>query len=162
MKLYEINEELRSIMEDLVVDEETGEIIGEIDYEKIQALQLERKEKLENIALYVKELKSEVDALKGEVKKLNARTKVKENKIKSLSNYLDFILKDMGTKKFETSRVLISYMKSEIVSVDESKLPKKYMKVELSPDKVAIKKLLKSGMTIKGAQLVEKQNLQIK
>lgn len=162
MKLYEINEELRSIMEDIVVDEETGEIIGEIDYEKIKALQLEREEKLENMALYVKELRSEVDALKSEVKKLNERTRVKENKIKSLSNYLDFILKGMKTNRFETSRVLISYRKSEAVLVDESKLPKKYMKVELSPDKIEIKKLLKSGMIVKGAQLVEKQNLQIK
>lgn len=162
MKLYEINEELRSIMEDFVVDEETGEIIGEIDYEKIQALQLERKEKLENIALYVKELKSEVDALKSEAKKLSERAKVKENKIRGLSNYVDFILKGMGTNKFETSRVLISYRKSEVVEVEENKLPKKYMKVELSPDKIEIKKLLKSGMVIKGAHLVKRQNLQIK
>lgn len=162
MKLYEINEELRSLMEMVSVDEETGEVLGDIDFDRINDLVLERDEKIENIALFIKELRAEIEAMKTEVKKFNERIGVKTNKIKSLSNYLDFILTGMHSTRFETSRVVVSYRKSEAVEVEENRLPKKYMKVELSPDKTMIKNLIKSGQTVRGAHLIERRNIQIK
>lgn len=162
MKLYEINEELRSLMEMVSVDEETGEVLGDIDFDRIDELVLERDTKIENIALFIKELRAEIEAMKTEVEKFNDRIRVKTNKVTSLSNYLNFILIGMHSTRFETSRVVISYRKSEAVEVDENKLPKKYMKAKLSPDKTMIKNLIKSGHNIRGAQLVEKRNIQIK
>lgn len=164
MTLYEINNDLRSILESVTVDEETGELIGSIDFTKINALNVERTTKIENLALFVKELMVEIDAIKEEKEKLTERVKVKERKVESIKDYLSFILTDSGQTRFETPRTLLSFRKSEIVEIDDSKLPKKYMKkkIEISPDKVGIKKLLKSGVLIKGANLVEKQNLQIK
>lgn len=164
MTLYEINNDIRSILESVTVDEETGELIGEIDFNKINALNVERTAKIENLALFAKELMVEIDAIKAEKERLIERAKVKTNKLESIKNYLSFILTDNGETRFETPRTLLSFRKSEIVEIDDSKLPKKYMKkkIEISPDKVGIKKLLKSGVLVKGANLVEKQNLQIK
>lgn len=164
MTLYEINSDIRSILESVTVDEETGELLGDIDFVRINELNLERTTKIENLALFAKELMVEIDAIKAEKEKLIERAKVKERKVESIKNYLSFILTDNGETRFETPRTLLSFRKSEIVEINDKELPKKYMKkkIEISPDKIEIKKLLKSGMIVKGAQLVEKQNLQIK
>lgn len=51
MKLYEINEAILGC-----IDQETGEVI---DPEKLDALTMERETKLENVALWIKDLKAE-------------------------------------------------------------------------------------------------------
>lgn len=164
MTLYEINNEIRSILDFVAVDEETGELIGSIDFARINELNLERTTKIENLALFAKELMVEIDAIKAEAKMLKKRAEVKANKLEDIKSYLSFILTDNGETRFETPRTALSFRKSEIVEIDESKLPKKYMqkKIEITPDKVGIRKLLKSGVLVRGASLVEKQNLQIK
>ncbi|MGC4388733.1 siphovirus Gp157 family protein, partial [Streptococcus suis] len=52
----------------------------------------------------------------------------------------------------------------ESVQVDEDLLPKKYFakKIELKPDKTALKELLKSGKKIKGAELIRTEKLVFK
>lgn len=164
MKLYEIDNELRALLESTVIDEETGEILDGFDPEKFEQLTLERNKKLEGIALFIKELSYEEEALKAEAKKLNERAKAKHNKAQSLVNYLATSLLGNNQLKFETDKVALSFRKSEVVEVDETLIPKKYFnkKVDYVLDKIGIKKLLKAGAKIKGAQLMEKQNLQIK
>ena len=58
MKLYEID---AAIME--CIDLETGEIV---DADRLTALQMEREQKLENVALWIKDLDAEAKALKAE------------------------------------------------------------------------------------------------
>ena len=152
--LYTINQEILNC-----VDLETGEILDEQAFE---ALQIERNEKLENIALWVKNLLSESEALKAEEKSFYERRKAAENKAESLKRYLDSALKG---QKFNTTKVAISYRKSTSVDVlDVSKLPKQYqvVKTEVVPDKKAIGDTLKAGNKITGAELVERNNIQIK
>ena len=48
MRLYEIDEAILSC-----IDTDTGEIL---DADKLNALQIEREEKLENVALWIKKL----------------------------------------------------------------------------------------------------------
>ena len=57
MKLYEINEAILAC-----VDPETGEA----DVEKLDELMLIREVKIENLALWVKELRAEAEAIKAE------------------------------------------------------------------------------------------------
>ena len=152
--LYEINEAIMN-----TIDLETGEII---DFDKFEALQMERNEKLENIALWVKNLLSEAEALKAEEKAFAERRKAAENKAESLKRYLDSAL---NGQKFNTTRVSISYRKSTSVEVDESKLPAKWMREIPAThvvDRAEITKALKAGEKIDGAVLVENNNIQIK
>ena len=58
------------------VDMETGEIL---DSDRLTALQMEREAKLEGVALWVKDLKAEADAVKAEADKLTARKKALES-----------------------------------------------------------------------------------
>lgn len=152
--LYTINQEILNCIE-----LETGEIT---DFDKFEALQIERNEKLENIALWVKNLLSESEALKAEEKAFAERRKSSESKAESLKRYLDSALKG---QKFNTTKVAISYRKSTSVDVlDVEKLPEAYRKTvtTVSADKTAIGAALKAGEFVDGATLVEKNNLSIK
>ena len=118
--------------------------------------------KIENIALYIKNLKSEAEAIKSEVESLKSRADIKKKKAERLTDYLDKIL---CGEKFETPKVALSYRKSTSVNIEnEEIIPDEFMtiKTEKKPNKVAIAKSLKNGETVIGCELVEKQNLQIK
>ena len=151
--LYEINAEIESC-----VDMETGEIL---DIEKLEKLQIEFDEKVENIALWVKNLNAEAEAVKKEKDVLAARQKACENKAQGLKNYLSSFL---NGQKFKTARVSISYRKSESVEIsDVSALDPEYYKVvQPEADKTKIKNAIKNGASLAGVSLIEKQNIQIR
>lgn len=152
--LYSINQEILNC-----VDLETGEILDEQAFE---ALQMERNEKLENIALWVKNLLSEAEALKAEEKAFYERRKSAENKAESLKRYLS---QQLNGQKFTTTRTSVSFRKSSSVEVlDLDKLPTEYRKEVRTfvADKTEIGKALKAGQEVDGAVLVQSLNLQIK
>lgn len=141
------------------VDPDTGEII---DSAKLEALQIERETKIENVALWVKNLRYEAQNLKAEKDALAEREKAAKRKIESLESYLETALAGQG---FETPKVKVSFRKSKVVEItDERKIPEEYVrtKVEKSPDKIAIKEALKNNFQIPGAFMKEKTNIQIK
>lgn len=158
-KLYELNHLIENF--DLEIDEETGEILN---YDELEALEVERNEKIEGIALWVKNLESDADQYAKEADAFAKKKKAAQNKAERLKEYLDFTLK--GDKfKADSGKVEITYRKSERVEVDDVKeLPAEYVSVvtEYKPDKTAIKKAIKDGEAIKGAHLEVRNNIQIK
>ncbi len=88
MRLYEINERIRNcvkIDEQSAVDTLTGEVI---DIQALKDLQMERSEKIKNIALWYKDLEAETKALEAEEKAFHIRRKTAENKAQTLKNLL--------------------------------------------------------------------------
>ena len=158
MKLYEIDNAILDC-----IDLETGEVI---DTEKLDALQIERDAKIENVACWIKDLRAENEAIKSEKQKLDGRRKVNENKIESLMGWLNYALN--GTK-FKTGKCAISFRNTESVEVTEEGL-EALMKEhdELltykapEPNKTAIKQALKDGLTVAGVELVRNTNVIIK
>jgi len=153
MNIYDID---MAILE--CIDQETGEIIDE---DMLTSLQMERNTKIENVACWVKNLKAEASAIAGEIKALQARKKSAENKVESLTNYLNYAL---AGKKFSTSKVNISYRKSESVEVDDiSKLDKRFLRyAEPTADKTEIQRAIKAEGPIEGARLITNKNMIIK
>lgn len=152
MNLYEIND---AIMD--CVDTETGEII---DAEKLESLQMAFDEKVENIALWIKNLLADAAAIKTEKDALADREKACRNKAESLKSYLASAL---DGSKFSTPRVAISWRKSESVEIDDvTIIPSEYWKVKTDLDKMGIKKALKAGAQVSGARIVTNNNIQIK
>lgn len=157
MNIYEIEQAILDL-----VDPETGEIK---DFSALEELNMARDEKIENVAMWIKNLNAEAKAIREEEKALAERRQAAENKAKSLKNYLDQIL---SGEKFKTAKVAISYRKSDAVEIaDEETFAKTadatYLVAQPSKiDKKAIKEALKGGATIKGAELVERNNIQIK
>ena len=158
MTLYKINEQLRNAIE-FGCDPETGEIIDTVALEE---LEMARDEKIENICLFIKDLKAEAAAIKTEKDVLDARMKASTKKADSLTNYLQLML---SGQKFKTSRCAVSYRKTQAVKItDESLLPDTYIrrKVIEEPDKVAIREALKAGGEVAGACLEDRQSMTIK
>lgn len=163
--LYEINRKIEEILDRLyeTVDDETGEVSEDILFE-LTDLQEERKTKLDNIGAYIKNLEAEAKAIKDEIANLKKRMDAKTRKADRLRQYVAQDLLAHDEKKMETSRIKYSFLPSTQVKVDEAVIPKKYIikKIETRVDIAGIKKLLKEGHKIRGAELVENQNLQIK
>ena len=149
------------------VDQETGEIL---DPEKLDALQMEREQKLEGVALWIKDLKAEAEAVKAEADKLTARKKAVENKIEGLKQWLLYAL---NGEKLKTPRCNVYQTHNQKLNVpDEPGLisflqtleePEKFLRFkdpELKKDD--IKKALKEGTIIPGAALEETEGLVIK
>ena len=160
MTLYEIQDNIRRAIEQ-GFDEETGEIFDASD---LEALQIQRDEKIENIALYIKDLKAEAEAIKTEKMNLTKRQQTAENHAESLKRYLT---KCLDGEKFKTARVAISYRKSETVEFidgfDINLLPDQYQrKRDPEADKTALKDALKEGKEIYGVYLADHNNTIIK
>lgn len=164
--LYEINQEIEEIMESCV-DPETGEISEEV-IQKLTELQMAKDTKVENVALWHKNLVAESKAIADEIKALQDRKKSLEKKMQWQENYLEWAL---AGSKFETPKVAITYRKSTAVEIDDlGKFILRYMdkpdlvtvRTDYAPNKSSIKAMLKEGQEIDGATLVEKQNMQIK
>lgn len=167
--LYVIDSEIRELLENgfnlACVDLETGEINTEKAQAYLEALQIERAVKIENIALYIKNLLSDAAEIKAEEKILKARREAKEKKAERLREYLTASLTEANNRKFETARVVLAFRSSKQVVIDDmATLDKAYIKekIEYAPDKTAIKKAIDNGETVAGAHIEEKQNLQIK
>ena len=76
-----------------------------------------------------------------------------------------YLTDNLRGETFSTAKCAVSFRRSEQVEVfDESIVPEQYLaqKVTFTPDKNAIKSLLKAGHTVGGCRLVEKLNPQIK
>lgn len=156
MNLFEID---RRIMD--CVDVETGEII---DVEMLDNLKIEREQKIENIACWIKNLQSDAEALKVQKQSFSDRQKVAENKVESLKKYLNDYL---AGQKFSTDKVEISFRKSESVQIKDinaiAEFDSSYLRYKNpEPDKNFIKKALKKGIVIPGVELVHMNNIQIK
>lgn len=160
MTLYEINAAIMAC-----VDEETGEIV---DFDQLDKLTMAREEKLENIALYIKALEAEVEAIGRERDVLMQRRKVKENKAKRLREYLAHSL---DGQRFETARVALSFRSSQAVKVTDNMALLDYLEnnyddclsykaptVRLD----AVKLLIKRGVAVPGAEIETRNNLQVK
>ena len=93
MNLFEIENEIMNCW-----DQETGEIL---DSDRLDQLEMERDTKIENIALYIKNLTADAEALKAEKQSFAERQKAAENKVESLKKYLATYL---AGQKFSTPR----------------------------------------------------------
>ena len=158
MNIYEIDNAMF-----FLVDEETGEIK---DYEAFEELQMQKEEKIENTALWYKNLVAESKAIREEEKALAERRKSLENKAEQLKDYVNQALQG---NKFSTSKVAISYRKSTAVEVDDEFIDYAmknndrlltFKKPE--PNKAVIKGMLQGGFDIPHAELVERNNMSIK
>lgn len=87
MNLYEIDARIMEAFE-AAVDEETGEIVNEEAYAALDALQEARDEKIENVLLWIKDLKSDAEQLKNEKRVLETRQREAERKADSLQEYI--------------------------------------------------------------------------
>lgn len=160
MKLYEIAPALRFALDDIVVDEETGEILNA---DALHAVEAQAAEKIEATALYLRELDAEAKAAKDEADRMLSRVKSMQKR----SDYLKAMLLDAlhATGKIKTARASVSIRTTQAVAIDEgANLPEAYTTVKhiVSPNKVAIKQALLDGVEVPGCSLEARESVSIR
>ena len=196
MRLYELNFEMNEIAERLEAalewepDTDTlgrpidfdGNVIDDVEKFRCDMIEAwkttldgvseEFDEKAANIAVYIKDLKSESEQLYKEEKALKKRRTVKENALKAVTKYLLQCLQDAGKTKIGTAKAEISVRTNpeSVEIIDESEFVKwaqennddllRYPKPEIN--KAAVKAAIKGGKNIPGAEIVRTQSLIVK
>lgn len=159
--LYEYNHAL-----DDLVDPDTGEIL---DYETFIAFSMERDQKIENVAVMIKNLNAEAALIKAEEAALKARREPMERRAARLKDYLSQFL---GGERFDCPRASLSFRKSTALNVLDAKAAAEWLEghghidmvVRDAPrlDKRAVSMLVKSGEEIPGVTLEERNSLQVR
>lgn len=165
MTLYEYDKALLDLMES--VDPETGEWNG--NPEDWDRLNMERDQKLENTACYIKDLRGQILTFRTEIRTLQQRLKGLESKEKWL---MDNLRRTLDGQNFETTRCSLKYKKNpETVKVEDREATLrwaeiyapdaiKYMEPELS--KNDLKVILKNGVDVPGCHLAQEMRLEVK
>lgn len=159
--LYEYNHAL-----DELVDPDTGEIL---DYEAFISLSMEREQKIENVAVMIKNLTAEAALIKAEEASLKARREPMERRAERLKGYLAQFL---NGEKFDFPRASLSFRKSTALNVSDMKSAVEWLEghghfdmvVRDAPklDKRAVSMLVKSGEDVPGVALEERYSLQVR
>ena len=151
--LYEINAAILDC-----VDLETGEII---DVEQLTALQLEREQKIENVALWYKNLLSDAEQYAAEEAAFKKKKQAAQAQAERLKEYLRDAL---GGDKYKSTRISISYRSTPKVVVDDVlSLPPRFVRfADPEPNKTAIAAAIKNGEEINGAHIESNQSIIIK
>ncbi|WP_315452160.1 siphovirus Gp157 family protein [uncultured Selenomonas sp.] len=150
--LYEIQEDILSC-----IDLKTGEII---DVERLHGLQMERRQKIRNIACWIKNLLADARAYEEEEKTFAARKTAAKNKADSLKQYLSDCLHG---EKIQDKEFSIGWRKSQRIHIDEGAvIPAAYLiPVPDKVDKQSLKDALRQGVLLPEITLMEYNNIQI-
>lgn len=151
--LYEIDASILAC-----VDLETGEII---DAEQLHALQMEREQKIESVALWYKNLLSDAAQYAAEEAVFKKKKQAAEAQAERLKAFLQDALHG---DKYKSARVNIYYSSSNRVVVDDVlNLPPRFVKFkEPEPDKLAIKDAIKNGEEVSGAHIESNRSIIIR
>lgn len=151
--LYEIDTQITECF-----DADTGELL---DAEKLENLMIEKENKFENVALWIKNLKADAAMYKAEKTAFAERQAAAERKAESLTMWLKNAL---GGKKFKTEKAEVNFRKTQKVEViDIWELNEDFVKYsDPTPDKAAIKRAIKAGEEVKGAKLIDDISMTIK
>ena len=171
MKLYEINLEIMRLADAIPFDEETGEILGDVDefYQQIESLQMEKQRILEYLAKLVLNLRSEEEALKTEEKRLKDRRQRLEKKEDRLIRVLD---RECAGQTTDLGVATLAYRKTSHVEVtDSAKAVRwlkrhKYMSCFRVPEpeiaKSEVRKLMHAGTEVPGCCVVSDTSFSLK
>ena len=161
MKLYEINEEIARLTNTLLVDEETGEIIGDTEEfcKQLEALNMEKRKILEYLAKLVLNTRSDAEALKTEEQRLKARRDKLEKKAEKLLAVID---RECG-EKTDLGVATLSYTESHPLAVTDVKQAiywlmlnghtNCYRMKEPEISKNDVKALIKAGTAVPGCSI---------
>lgn len=165
MKLYELSNDYLALMNAIENDELPEEAVADT----LESIVVGIEDKADNIACVLKNLSADIAAIKAEEERLAERRKSKERLHERIKQYLSDTLLLTGIDKVETARNKITFLKSEAVETDKDFLEwaLKYRDDLItygkpSANKTKIKEAIKNGQEIVGAQIVSKQNIQIK
>ena len=160
MNLYEIDYKIREFWNKII--EQDGELTEE-DIQVLESLEVAKDEKVKAYGVIIREISAEIDECKAEIKRIKEIADKRERNLERLKNTLKDFMLNNDMPKYESIEVNISFRKSKALEISEqADIPVEFIKIKTEPNKTAITDFIKSGGVVKGCQLVEKSNIQIK
>ena len=162
LTLFQIPALMRQALDNLEIDEETGEILNA---DELNKLELSAKDKITNTARYLRECSVLLDAMKQAKQNIDTRMKTLQKRIDYLTGLSLDGMAALGVKKIEEPDIRISTRKSVgTVIENEEAIPSKFVTIVQTQkiNKTEIKKAIQSGEDVPGAYLIENINLAIK
>lgn len=160
MTLYEVDQRILAM-----TDPETGEIMDDAAFD---ALMMDRRDLIENMTLWYKDLRADVKEIKDEIDQLSARKQAMERKMDRIYQYLK---RTLDGEKFSTARCAISYRSSTALDVSDIQTAAEWLEnngcrdmvtYEAKLDKRSIASLLKDGKSIPGVELENRVSMQLR
>ena len=163
MKLYEVNQQIEDLLNQLEPDPETGEIPSNEDetIAQINTLALKRDDILQYLAKLALNTKATVQSMKDEEKRLHSRRQRMEQKQERLIAILD---RECGGQKTDLGIATLCYRKTSHVEITDKGAALFWLKEmghedcyrvpEPEISKQAVGKLLDAGVEIDGVERV--------
>lgn len=168
MHLYEIAQEYRDLLNAI----DAGDVPEEAIADTLESLDAQLDDKLENVAVFIKELTADAEALAAEEAAIKARKQAKQRRAEALTNYLTTQMERTGRRKLETARAVISLRRSSFVDIDNTAdfvaWAEEHGRDDLltykAPEisKTAVKAAIENGETIPHATISERGKAGIK
>ena len=121
-KLYELTGQFLEIYNMEIDDETKLNTLESIDWTT------DYENKVEGYVKVIKSLEADIEARKNEKKRLDGLNKSDQSKIDKLKTELAVSMAETGQTIVDTTLFKVGFRKSKAVIVDETKLPKEYMK----------------------------------
>lgn len=164
LTLYQISDQyLADIrkLEELDLDDQTFA-------DTLESLSGDLEQKATNVAMFIRNIEANAEAIKQAEKAMYERRKAYESKIDRIKSYLLENMIKTGIVKIESPHFVLSVRKNppsaEVLMADQ--IPDEYFDIPEPPPPVLNKKRLsedlKAGVVIEGARLTQGNSLQIK
>lgn len=162
--LMGIADELRRLIREEGVDEETGEVID--NSREIAKLNYSMEEKVDAYMEWLEELQAELNARADKIERLEVMQEQTEKQIAKVKNTLIDMMALLGVKKFNTLTNHISYSTKEKLEIDnEALIPIEFKREKVvithSVDKEKAKKFIKEGGFVEGCHIISNPSLRI-
>ena len=164
MNLYQLHEgylNLVEVLENAGEDDNLRELVNN----SLNEIEDSIKDKADNVVRFIRNLESDVNAIKEEEKRLVEMRKKREKQVENLKQYLFDFTKVADGQKIKGSIFTVSIKKNpaSVVVDDLEAIPEEYKRVKtvIEADKTLLKKALKDG-EVAGVHLEQKESLNIK
>lgn len=156
--LYEMTENAKMLYELL----QSEEIDEQAVTDTLEAMGTD--EKLESYGKIIRQMQADADMFKAELDRLTVKKRVSDNAVERMKNAVKEFLKAIGQKKVKAGAFDFCLVATQAVRItDERRLPEDYFIPQPDKiDKAGIKKALKDGTEIAGAELVSNISVRIR
>lgn len=160
--MYAIRQDHYSIVQ--LIQDADGEITPELE-NQLALTEQEFQEKAVSYGYVIKHFDDRTTVVENEINRLKKILEREEKHKELFKQRLAEGMLQFGVEKIDTPTLKLSFRKSESVEIEDDNLvPEEYKETKLvtTTSKTKIKNAFKEGIKVPGANLLVKQNLQIK
>lgn len=163
--LYNLTTDMLDLQNQLIESIDDDGVVDTLISQALEVKEKEFTEKAVAVATVYRKFDNEISLYESEIKRLTAYMERLKKCQKKVKDNLSLACQRLGIEKIEGMYANVSFTSSQTVEIDDITLiPKEHLveKVEVKPDKTAIKKAIQSGIEVQGAHIQPHKNINIK